>query len=146
MITFLEMKMTFGLNIFIKVIDIVTNQVDNRIEGIHKIVCSFLLYVKNWQQRKNRKFKNLPKYLILKYKEDLTTEFPIQIIYITNTLTEKIIKILSIKEFTELLLIKFDTISLSFTEVITALLFFLILLINATIQQRKLKIIKISKL
>lgn len=61
-------------------------------------------------------------------------------------LREEIVKISSIKEFAELLLIKYATISLSFTDVITALLLFLTLLVTVAMAERSFSKLNNKKL
>ena len=64
-------------------------------------------------------------------------------VQIRNWLREEIIKISSIKEFAELLVIKFAAISSSFTEVIPALLLFLTLPVTVATAERSFYELKI---
>ena len=136
----------FRVNVFNFVLDIVINQIEKRFQGMHEVstVFAFLAPTQLVKLQEQDILKSAEA-LQLKYKEDLSAEFPLQTVMIATMLRDEIVKISTIKDLAELLFIKYSTISSSFSEVLTALFLFLTLPVTVATAERsfsKLKIIK----
>ncbi|XP_059160104.1 zinc finger MYM-type protein 1-like [Physella acuta] len=136
----------FRVNVFNCVLDIVINQIEKRFQGMHE-VCTLFAFLAPSQlvSLQEQDILKSAENLQLKYKEDLSAEFPLQIVLTASMLKDELVKISTIKDLAELLFIKYSTISSSFSEVLTALFLFLTLPVTVATAERsfsKLKIIK----
>ena len=83
--------------------------------------------------------------LVEKYKQDLSLQFPIQLVSFRGCFRDSIAKVKTIRELTDLLIVENNSISSSFDEVCTALLLFLTIPVTVASAERsfsKLKLIK----
>ncbi|XP_065658713.1 zinc finger MYM-type protein 1-like [Hydra vulgaris] len=136
----------FRINIFIKILDVVINQLDNRFKGMQEVVQLFsCIHPNKLMVMKKREIISCAEAIQRKYSEDITTEFPLQMVMVKSMLHDEISKISSIRELADLLIVKLSTIAASVPQVITALLLFLTLPVTVASAERsfsKLKIIK----
>ena len=136
----------FRINIFIKILDVVINQLDNRFKGMQEVVQLFsCTHPNKLMVMKEREIISCAEAIQRKYSEDITTEFPLQMVMVKSMLHDEISKISSIRELADLLIVKLSTIAASVPQVITALLLFLTLPVTVASAERsfsKLKIIK----
>ncbi|XP_065658998.1 zinc finger MYM-type protein 1-like [Hydra vulgaris] len=136
----------FRINIFIKILDVVINQLDNRFKGMQEVVQLFsCIHPNKLTVIKEREIISCAEAIQRKYSEDITTEFPLQMVMVKSMLHDEISKISSIRELADLLIVKLSTIAASVPQVITALLLFLTLPVTVASVERsfsKLKIIK----
>ncbi|XP_065657993.1 zinc finger MYM-type protein 1-like [Hydra vulgaris] len=136
----------FRINIFIKILDVVINQLDNRFKGMQEVVQLFsCIHPNKLMVMKEREIISCAEAIQRKYSEDITTEFPLQMVMVKSMLHDEISKISSIRELADLLIVKLSTIAASVPQVITALLLFLTLPVTVASAERsfsKLKIIK----
>ncbi|XP_065652950.1 zinc finger MYM-type protein 1-like [Hydra vulgaris] len=136
----------FRINIFIKILDVVINQLDNKFKGMQEVVQLFsCIHPNKLMVMKEREIISCAEAIQRKYSEDITTEFPLQMVMVKSMLHDEISKISSIRELADLLIVKLSTIAASVPQVITALLLFLTLPVTVASAERsfsKLKIIK----
>ena len=136
----------FRINIFIKILDVVINQLDNRFKGMQEVVQLFsCIHPNKLLVMKEREIISCAEAIQRKYSEDITTEFPLQMVMVKSMLHDEISKISSIRELADLLIVKLSTIAAIVPQVITALLLFLTLPVTVASAERsfsKLKIIK----
>ena len=136
----------FRINIFIKILDVVINQLDNRFKGMQEVVQLFsCIHPNKLMVMKEHEIISCAEAIQRKYSEDITTEFPLQMVMVKSMLHDEISKISSIRELADLLIVKLSTIAASVPQVITALLLFLTLPVTVASAERsfsKLKIIK----
>ncbi|XP_065668169.1 zinc finger MYM-type protein 1-like [Hydra vulgaris] len=136
----------FRINIFIKILDVIVNQLDNRFKGMQEVVQLFsCIHPNKLMVMKEREIISCAEAIQRKYSEDITTEFPLQMVMVKSMLHDEISKISSIRELADLLIVKLLTIAASVPQVITALLLFLTLPVTVASAERsfsKLKIIK----
>lgn len=137
----------FKINVFYKVLDVVCCQLHNRFVGMNE-VCNLFNFMSP-SVLISLPEKDIMEYsqkIQLKYSNDLSAEFPLQLVMLVSmtTIKEELAKLNSIKEFLEFL-IKQPLLTSSVPEVATALILFLTLPVTSANAERsfsKLKLIK----
>lgn len=136
----------FEVEVFKASIDIITSQLNNRFESMSDINQKFnFLSPKNIAQMANDTLYNSANNLQKSYSHDLSTEFPNQILSLKAVFTEDLIKLKSIKELGDFLLIKNKRAAASLPDICNAILLFLTLPVTVAMAERsfsKLKLIK----
>ncbi|XP_043271175.1 zinc finger MYM-type protein 1-like [Venturia canescens] len=143
---FVDAKESFRVNVFYGVLDNVINQLKNRFEGLEKVaeLFSFLTPAKLLSATDEETMENAQK-VQAQYPTDISEALPLQVLLCVKTLRPKIEKIHTIKELAELIIIKFNDMSSSFSEVYSLLLLFLTIPVTVASAERsfsKLKMIK----
>ena len=136
----------FKVNVFLACLDIAISQLNHRFVGLNQIVDSFAMIqpqvlLKLTEEELAKECDNFRE----RYYDDVTDQLLNQLLSLRSCLKDQISKIKSIREFADLLLIKYFTLSASFPDVCSTIIFFLTIPVNVATAERsfsKLKLIK----
>lgn len=136
----------FKVNVYYCCLDILISQTKKRFQSLCDLSSMFeILQPKKLLSSSNEEILNASGKLSAKYCKDISVNLYDQLKALKTCLKSEIQKIHSIKDFIELLLIKFNSLASSFPEVITACFLFLTLPVTTATAERsfsKLKLIK----
>lgn len=141
-------KDRFRINVFNVILDIVISQLKNRFKAMTYVTEKFSTLRSNVLcSIDDDELLRAATILKDKYPDDLTGEFPMQLVSFRATMKQQIgkRKLSMVKELALLLLVEYAVISPGFADVVTAVLLFLTLLVTVASAERtfsKLKIIK----
>lgn len=142
----LDPESYFKVNVYYCCLDILISQTKQRFQSLCDLSNTFeVLQPEKLLSFSNEIIKKESGKLTAKYSKDMSVDLYEQLIALKTCLKSEIQKIHSIKELTELLLIKFNSLASSFPEVITACFLFLTLPVTTATAERsfsKLKLIK----
>lgn len=136
----------YKVNVFFRVVDIVTQQLRTRFEGMFHVSDSFMfLEPQRLSQLNDLEIIENADKLKEKYEKDISAAFALQLVLLKNTFKSELDSISTIRDLLHLILIKHVELSSSFTEVISVLVLFLTLPVTVASAERsfsKLKLIK----
>lgn len=136
----------FRINTFNRVLDIVNAQLQTRFKGMNDVVSRFsVLFPANLINKEENVIILEASSLQSKYPDDISPEFPIQLLSFRTTMEREIKKTTTVKQLADLLMLQYAAISSSYPDVCTAFILFLSLPVTVASAERsfsKLKYIK----
>uniref|UniRef100_A0A672HGU4 HAT C-terminal dimerisation domain-containing protein n=1 Tax=Salarias fasciatus TaxID=181472 RepID=A0A672HGU4_SALFA len=136
----------YRVQVFTACLDVVISQLAHRFTGLRATVNTFnVIQPDTLCNATDDELVLQANALVEKYKQDISLEFPMQLVSFRGCLRESIAKVKTIRELTHLLIVENRSISSSFSEVCTALLLFLTIPVTVASAERsfsKLKLIK----
>lgn len=126
--------------------DAVCGELNNRFIGLYRVCEIFeFLNPKTLVTLPQDQLFKCAENLIAHYKDDISKDFPIQIINLVSILKDELSELKTVKELAELLIIKYSALRSSFDSVISSLLLYLTIPVTTATAERsfsKLKLIK----
>jgi hypothetical protein len=136
----------FRNDVFYGSLDIISNQLRHRFEGLKKVVSSFdILQPKTLLSLSDSELEQKADEFVNLFRSDVSPSFVSEILSVRSALRKEIEKVNTIKDLANLLVVDNSALSSSFPEVCTALMLFMTLPVTVASAERsfsKLKLIK----